>query len=54
MNSGLGSVRGARMAGESYSEARNTQQQRLTDPIVGATAKCNRQVGMMRSISSPE
>jgi len=34
VNSGLGSVRGARMAEESYSEARSTQQQRLTDPMV--------------------
>lgn len=34
VNSGLGSVRGARMAEMSYSEARNTQQQRLTDPLV--------------------
>ena len=34
VNSGLGSVRGARMAELSFSEARNTQQQRLTDPLV--------------------
>ncbi|NKM86536.1 arsenate reductase (azurin) large subunit [Rhizobium laguerreae] len=34
VNSGLGSVRGARMAENSYSDARNTQQQRLTDPLV--------------------
>jgi len=34
VNSGLGSVRGARMAETSYSEARSTQQQRLTDPMV--------------------
>jgi arsenite oxidase large subunit len=34
VNSGLGSVRGARMAEMSYSRARNTQLQRLTDPIV--------------------
>ena len=34
VNSGLGSVRGARMAELSYSEARSTQQQRLTDPLV--------------------
>jgi len=34
VNSGLGSVRGARMAEMSFSEARNTQQQRLTDPLV--------------------
>ncbi|RVH01331.1 arsenate reductase (azurin) large subunit [Sinorhizobium meliloti] len=34
VNSGLGSIRGARMAEMSYSEARNTQQQRLTDPLV--------------------
>jgi arsenite oxidase large subunit len=34
VNSGLGSVRGARMAEMSYSEPRNTQQQRLTDPLV--------------------
>ncbi|MDI7863702.1 arsenate reductase (azurin) large subunit [Rhizobiaceae bacterium n13] len=34
VNSGLGSVRGARIAEMSYSEARNTQQQRLTDPLV--------------------
>ena len=34
VNSGLGSVRGARMAELSYSRARNTQAQRLTDPMV--------------------
>jgi arsenite oxidase large subunit len=34
VNSGLGSVRGARMAEMSYSRARNTQLQRLTDPLV--------------------
>jgi len=34
VNSGLGSVRGARMAELSYSEARSTQQQRLTAPLV--------------------
>ena len=34
VNSGLGSVRGARMAEESFSEARSTQQQRLTTPMV--------------------
>ena len=34
VNSGLGSVRGARMAEMSYSQARNTQLQRLTSPIV--------------------
>ena len=34
VNSGLGSIRGARMAEMSYSAARNTQQQRLTDPMV--------------------
>ncbi|MQX38130.1 arsenate reductase (azurin) large subunit [Roseospira navarrensis] len=34
VNSGLGSVRGARMAELSHSEARSTQQQRLTDPLV--------------------
>ncbi len=34
VNSGLGSIRGARMAEESYSEQRSTQQQRLTDPMV--------------------
>ena len=34
VNTGLGSVRGARMAETSFSEARNTQQQRLTDPLV--------------------
>ena len=34
VNSGLGSIRGARMAEMSYSRARNTQQQRLTDPMV--------------------
>jgi arsenite oxidase large subunit len=34
VNSGLGSVRGARMAEMSFSEARSTQQQRLTDPLV--------------------
>jgi len=34
VNSGLGSIRGARMAEESFSEARSTQQQRLTDPMV--------------------
>ena len=34
VNSGLGSVRGARMAENHTSQARNTQQQRLTDPKV--------------------
>jgi arsenite oxidase large subunit len=34
VNSGLGSVRGARMAEMSFSPARNTQLQRLTDPMV--------------------
>jgi len=34
VNSGLGSIRGARIAEMSYSPARNTQQQRLTDPMV--------------------
>ncbi len=34
VNSGLGSVRGARIAEMSFSSARNTQLQRLTDPMV--------------------
>ena len=34
VNSGLGSVRGARIAEMSYSRQRNTQLQRLTDPMV--------------------
>src|SRR5271169_5866682 len=34
VNSGLGSIRGARMAEMSYSRARNTQLQRLTEPMV--------------------
>ncbi len=34
VNSGLGSIRGARMAEMSYSRTRQTQQQRLTDPLV--------------------
>ena len=34
MNSGLGSIRGARMAEMSYSPVRNTELQRLTDPMV--------------------
>jgi arsenite oxidase large subunit len=34
VNSGLGSIRGARMAEMSYSAARSTQQQRLTSPMV--------------------
>ena len=34
VNSGLGSVRGARMAEMSYSRQRNTQLQRLTNPMV--------------------
>src|SRR6476660_3507802 len=34
VNSGLGSVRGERMAEMSYSRQRNTQLQRLTDPMV--------------------
>ena len=34
VNSGLGSIRGARMAEKSFSEARSTQQQRLTEPMV--------------------
>jgi arsenite oxidase large subunit len=34
VNSGLGSIRGARMAEMSYSRQRNTELQRLTDPLV--------------------
>lgn len=34
VNSGLGSIRGARMAEMSYSRTRNTELQRLTDPMV--------------------
>lgn len=34
VNSGLGSIRGARIAEMSYSPVRNTEQQRLTDPMV--------------------
>ena len=34
VNSGLGSVRGARIAEMSYSPVRSTEQQRLTDPMV--------------------
>jgi arsenite oxidase large subunit len=34
VNSGLGSIRGARMAENHTSTVRNTQQQRLTDPMV--------------------
>jgi arsenite oxidase large subunit len=34
VNSGLASIRGARMAEMSYSRTRNTQLQRLTDPLV--------------------
>ena len=34
VNSGLGSIRGARMAEMSYSATRSTQQQRLTSPMV--------------------
>ncbi len=34
VNSGLGSVRGARMAEMSYSQVRGTEPQRLTDPMV--------------------
>lgn len=34
VNSGLGSIRGSRIAEMSYSEARSTQQQRLTRPMV--------------------
>jgi arsenite oxidase large subunit len=34
VNSGLGSTRGARMAEMSYSQQRNTELQRLTDPMV--------------------
>src|SRR3546814_20360201 len=34
VNSGLGSVRGARMAEMSFSEARGTQSQRLTTPMI--------------------
>ena len=34
VNSGLASIRGARMAEESFSPARSTQQQRLTEPMV--------------------
>ncbi len=34
VNSGLGSIRGGRMAENQYSKVRGTQQQRLTDPLV--------------------
>jgi arsenite oxidase large subunit len=34
VNSGLGSIRGARIAEMSYLQQRNTQLQRLTDPMV--------------------
>jgi arsenite oxidase large subunit len=34
VNSGLGSIRGGRMAEMRYSGARNTQQQRLTEPLM--------------------
>ena len=34
VNSGLGSIRGARLAELSYSRARSSQLQRLTDPLV--------------------
>ena len=34
VNSGLGSIRGARIAENSFSQARQTQQQRLTRPLV--------------------
>jgi Rieske 3Fe-4S len=51
VNSGLGSVRGARMAEMSYSRQRNTQLQRLTDPWCGATATCSRPAGTTRPIS---
>jgi arsenite oxidase large subunit len=34
VNSGLGSIRGARMAEMSFSASRSTQQQRLTTPVV--------------------
>ena len=34
VNSGLGSIRGARMAELSYSEVTGTQSQRLTEPLV--------------------
>ncbi|OHV17580.1 arsenite oxidase large subunit [Methylorubrum extorquens] len=34
VNSGLGSIRGARMAEMTYSAVRNTERQRLTDPMV--------------------
>jgi len=34
VNAGLGSIRGARIAEMSFSEARSTQQQRLRDPLV--------------------
>jgi len=34
VNAGLGSIRGARMAENSFSVAHQTQQQRLTDPLV--------------------
>jgi arsenite oxidase large subunit len=39
VNSGLGSVRGARMAEMSYSRAPATQQQRLTQPMVFRTGQ---------------
>ena len=52
VNSGLGSIRGARMAEMSYSRARGTQQQRLTHPMVFRYGQMQPTSGTMRSISS--
>ena len=52
VNSGLGSVRGARIAEMSFSRARNTQLQRLTSQWSGGTGRCSQPAGTMRSILS--
>src|SRR6202035_3704486 len=49
VNSGLGSVRGARMAEMSYSQARNTELQRLTDlPHQRSARECSAGYGKHR------
>ncbi len=58
VNSGLGSIRGARIAEMSYSRQRNTQLQRLTDPLVWRYGQLQptslgRRAGPRRPVSPP-
>ena len=53
VNSGLGSIRGARQGEESFSETTGTQMQRLTDAAGLALWRSIRRPGTTPSISSP-